>query len=305
MVKFVNHLMDCQAAKPGACAAALAMPDINADDRRRLAEFTAANLAVSNSPPTAPVAILPASGRRIALLIGNQRYSDRVGPLKNPYSDVALVEVALKKVGFAVTTARDTDYRSMDLAIKRYIARVRDAGSDVISFFYYSGHGAANPATRINFLIPVDVADPETEDLWHQSIELSDIIDKLSAQAPDATHYVVFDACRDELKLKQTGRSLGSSKGFVPIINTSGLLIAYSTAPGKTASDVGVASGPYARALAEEITRPGQEAVTMFRNVQLKVKQATGQDPWLSFPTLRPVYFAGEQVPQAGAGRKQ
>src|SRR5262245_51325387 len=128
MVKFVNHLMDCQAAKPGACAAALAMPDINADDRRRLAEFTAANLAVSNSPPTAPVAILPASGRRIALLIGNQRYSDRVGPLKNPYSDVALVEVALKKVGFAVTTARDTDYRSMDLAIKRYIARVRDAG---------------------------------------------------------------------------------------------------------------------------------------------------------------------------------
>src|SRR6516225_2736107 len=31
----------------------------------------------------------------------------------------------------------------------------------------------------------------------------------------------------------------------------------------------------------------------MFRNVQLKVKEAIGQDPWLSFPTLPAVYFAG------------
>src|SRR5262249_26395455 len=34
-------------------------------------------------------------------------------------------------------------------------------------------------------------------------------------------------------------------------------------------------------------------SVMMFRNVQLKVKQAIGQDPWLSFPTLPAVYFAG------------
>jgi uncharacterized caspase-like protein len=184
----------------------------------------------------------------------------------------------------------------MDLAIKRHIAKVRDAGSDAVSFFYYSGHGAANPVTRINYLIPVDVADAETDDLWNQAFELSDIVDKLSTQTPDATHYVVFDACRDELKLKQSGKSLGSTKGFVPVINTSGLLIAYATAPNKTASDAGVGSGPYARALAEEIVKPGQEAVMMFRNVQLKVKAAIGQDPWLSFPTLRPVYFAGEQT---------
>lgn len=79
------------------------------------------------------------------------------------------MEVALKKVGFDVTVLRDADYRSMDLAIKRYVSRVRDAGTDTISFFYYSGHGAANPITHINFLIPVDVTDAETEDLWHQS----------------------------------------------------------------------------------------------------------------------------------------
>jgi hypothetical protein len=47
------------------------------------------------------------------------------------------------------------------------------------------------------------------------------------------------------------------------------------------------------KALAEEIVKPGIEAITMFRNVQLRVKQAIGQDPWLTFPTLPAVYFAG------------
>jgi hypothetical protein len=45
--------------------------------------------------------------------------------------------------------------------------------------------------------------------------------------------------------------------------------------------------------------------MTMFRNVQLKLRQAIGQDPWLSFPTLRPVYFAGEQVPRAGVAEQK
>ena len=32
----------------------------------------------------------------------------------------------------------------------------------------------------------------------------------------------------------------------------------------------------------------------MFRNVQLRVKERIGQDPWITFPTLPAVYFAGE-----------
>jgi hypothetical protein len=43
---------------------------------------------------------------------------------------------------------------------------------------------------------------------------------------------------------------------------------------------------------------PGVEAVTMFRNVQLRVKQTIGQDPWLSFPSLPAIYFAGSKPPK-------
>jgi hypothetical protein len=55
------------------------------------------------------------------------------------------------------------------------------------------------------------------------------------------------------------------SKGFVPIAQESGMLIAYATAEVEFASDVGAHAGPYARALAEEIVRPGIESVIMFR----------------------------------------
>jgi formylglycine-generating enzyme required for sulfatase activity len=251
------------------------------------------------------MALLPSPLRaeaRIALLIGNQVYAPKVGLLKNPHDDVALVGAALKQLGFQVTILKDADYRAMDVAIKRFVTDVRSKGKSTISFFYYSGHGAANPDTQINYLIPVDVADPNDGNLWYQSFQQNDLIDKLSKQAPNATHYVVFDACRNELNLSgPAAKAIGAEKGFVPVAQTPGLLIAYATAQGKTAADVGDNGGPYARALAAEIVKPSIEAVTMFRNVQIRVKEDIGQDPWLSFPALPEVYLAGrgEEKPAA------
>jgi uncharacterized caspase-like protein len=87
---------------------------------------------------------------RFALLIGNQAYSDKVGPLKNPHNDIELVGAALEKVGFKVTRIKDAGYKAIDTALKRHIQQVRRAGKDTISFVYYSGHGAADPDTQIN-----------------------------------------------------------------------------------------------------------------------------------------------------------
>jgi lysozyme family protein len=37
--------------------------------------------------------------------------------------------------------------------------------------------------------------------------------------------------------------------------------------------------------------------VTMFRNVQLRVRDVTHQEPWLNFGALSPVWFAGREAP--------
>src|SRR5262249_39549289 len=78
-------------------------------------------------------------------------------------------------------------------------------------------------------------------------------------------------------------------KGFVPLVQSSGVLIAYATAPDKTASDAGV----YARILADELVKPNVESVSMFRNVQLRVNQAIGQSPWFGPLAFLPEFFFG------------
>jgi hypothetical protein len=50
----------------------------------------------------APLATAPEPAR-LALLIGNQGYTQKVGPLENPHHDVDLVAASLTKVGFKVT----------------------------------------------------------------------------------------------------------------------------------------------------------------------------------------------------------
>ena len=244
-----------------------------------------------------PTALHAQAEKRIALLIGNQGYGSEIGRLANPHNDVALLEKTLKALGFEVRTVRDAGLAGLHQAVNAYARRVQAAGPNAVGFFYYSGHGAADAGT--NYLIPIDVKTTETGELWDQSLRLTEITRKLKAEAGNATHFVVFDACRNTLKLTNAGsRALVQSKGFVPVVQESGMLIAYATAEGELASDLGAGAGPYAKVLAEEIVRPGIEAVTMFRVVQRRVRMAIKQEPYLGFNAMGDVYLAGAEMPK-------
>ncbi|GBF27065.1 hypothetical protein MnTg02_02110 [bacterium MnTg02] len=235
-----------------------------------------------------------AAGKRVALLIGNKDYALDKLDLKNPHNDIAHVAAALEKVGFEVALVKDAGLGKLQRELRRYTAKLRRAGSGAIGFFYYSGHGAVNDDTRTNYLIPVDVKNIDSEELWYSSVRLRSVIDELKSQAGNAQHFVVFDACRNSLQLaSNTSKSLLQSKGFKAEREVRGMLISYATAEGKIASDVGDNVGPYASALAAEIIKPGVEAVAMFRNVQLAVQDAINQEPWLTYGALRETYFAG------------
>jgi uncharacterized caspase-like protein len=249
----------------------------------------------------APTAVLAEA--RVALLIGNQQYGPEFGLLSNPHNDVSLLEKTMKSLGFEVVTVKDAGLAALYLAVNGHVRKVRAAGPGALSFVYYSGHGAQDATTGVNYLIPVDVRSTEDGELWDQSLRLTDVTGKLKAEAGDATHFVVFDACRNGLKLKKVGtRAILQSKGFVPVRDVSGMLIAYATAEGELASDAGAGAGPYSLALAEEIVKPGVEAVTMFRRVQVRVRAGIGQEPWLGFNGLGEVHFAGREIPTLTSG---
>ena len=64
-------------------------------------------------------------------------------------------------------------------------------------------------------MIPTDVETADDASLWTNSFELRDVINKLRNQSPEATHYVVFDACREELRLTLAGKKAFSpGEGF-------------------------------------------------------------------------------------------
>ena len=221
--------------------------------------------------------------KRVALLIGNAGYKAEVGPLRNPHNDIELVGDALQRVGFDVMQPiKDATRTDILVAVHAFAEKLKSAGSDAVGFFYYSGHGVASSGE--NFIVPVEVGQVSRLRMSLGGVRQSELIKILREIAPQAAHYLVFDACRNNL-----GGSRGG-KGFVPIKQESGLLIAFATAPGQLASDLGERGGPYAKALAAEIVRPGIPDLLMFHRVRVAVSKATagGQIPWTMDGIQRP-----------------
>jgi hypothetical protein len=140
----------------------------------------------------------------------------------------------------------------------------------------------------------VDAKEPGTTAFWDESLKLDDIL-RLLDGARSAAKFVVFDACRNELQLP----TKDTTKGLVPVAEQQGMFIAYASAPGRTASDRGMKSGPYAAALAAELGKTGLDHLNLFQNVKEAVLASTGgaQQPWESNGLGRRVYLTGVPKP--------
>ena len=247
------------------------------------------------------IAVPARAEKRIALVIGNKDYKASVGPLTNPLNDIHLVGEALRSIGFEVLKPVENATRAdMLRAINAFASTLKTAGPDAVGFLYYSGHGAASQGE--NYLIPIDVIEPSTDELRILGVKQSEVLNILRDEAPNAAHYLVLDACRNSLQGARGG------KGFVPVGQQNGVLVAFSTEPGKTAADTGATSGPYAAALASELVKPGQTDLIMFHKIRVNVIAKTNGDqvPWTEDgiqrrerPVFAPVAAGANEPPPA------
>jgi len=215
---------------------------------------------------------------RVALVVGNAAYTTGVGPLANPVKDAALIADALAARQFAVTRAVNLDRVQLLAAVDAYARKLAAAGPGAVGFVYYSGHGAANPDNGRNYLIPVDARSAADSTLWYQSVPLQEIVETISKIAPQAANIVVFDACREALRLPG-GKGLGDSgKGLHREEARPSVLIAFSTSPDAIAADLdrSAATGPYATELAAALAKPGVDLEAMFSDVKYGVLSRTG-----------------------------
>lgn len=215
---------------------------------------------------------------RIALVIGNAAYTQTGWSLTNPNNDAALVADTLEDIGFDVLLVMDADEDAMEDAFQRHGERLAAAGPEAVGLFYYAGHAVQSQSS--NYLIPVDARPKTEQDVWRQAPRLGEALQYIEASG-NATNFIILDACRNN-PLPSASRSAGGS-GLAAPPSTEGLLIAFATAPGFTATDgEGSRNSPYTAALAATLKEPGLVAELAFKKVADTVKAVTGgaQNPF-------------------------
>lgn len=238
----------------------------------------------------------PAGEKRIALVIGNESYR-KARALVNPVNDARAMAKVLRDVGFEVLGPTGSGYvnldqRGMIAAMKEFGRRLK--ANPGVGLFYFAGHGVE--ANDTNYLIPTD-ADPEDEtDLKYQAVDIRDILEQFVG---NRLNIVVLDACRDNPFQRGFRRERGGGDGLRQVDAPTGTLIAYATAPRRTASDGKGVNGLYTEQLLEAIRIPGLPIEQVFKRVRVQVQEKSRgtQVPWENSSLNGDFYF----IPPTGA----
>jgi len=215
------------------------------------------------SSASSAVDIAKTSGKRIALIIGNEDYSS--APLKNPVNDARLMKSTLTALGFEVIDRTNLNTEGMRAAIRDFSARLQQTPGSA-AFFYFAGHGVQFKG--INYLLPVGNAYASENDVEDNAINAETVVRRIQESGAKLS-FVVLDACRNNPFAKTASRSLNVLTGGLARMNApSGALIAYSTAAGSVASDGSDANGLYTQHLARNMKLPGISAEQMFKRTR-------------------------------------
>ena len=226
---------------------------------------------------------------RLALLIGNSNYTHG-GSLNNSVTDVRAMKRALEDLGFTVLKYENCTQKTMKRAMDNFGIKLK--GQDV-GLFFYSGHGVQ--VNGHNYLIPTNAKLHNENDTEYDCVRADRVLAKKES-AGTKTSIVILDACRDN-PFERSWRKGTKGTGLAFMNAPSGSLIAYSTAPGKTALDGRGKNSPYTSALLQHIGTANITVLEMFQGVRSTVMARTGgkQTPWESTSLRGNFYFNDEK----------
>ena len=217
----------------------------------------------SSKPKQAPI-----FANRKALVIGNDAYK-KVTPLLNAAEDAKVVAESLAALGFKVSLKLDVDRKQFQSEIRAFKNQVK-AGDEVAIF--YAGHGVQIAST--NYLLPVDIAGQNEEEIRDDAISLQRILDDMTEKEAKFT-LAMIDACRDN-PFKSSGRSVIGTRGLAPTTAATGQMIVFSAGTGQQALDkLGPndksKNGLFTRVFVKEMQKAGVSVDRVVRNVRTEV----------------------------------
>ena len=188
--------------------------------------------AAQNLPsPPSPLAVVP--GRRVALVIGNDRYESLPG-LQKAVNDARAVRDRLARIGFEVIHVENADRRTMNQKLAELTGKI---GRGDTAFFFFAGHGIAVKDT--NYLLPVDT--PQAREgqeglVTREAIGADVVLDALQDRGAKVS-LLVLDACRDNPFKTASSRGVGGTRGLGQMQAPEGVFVLYSAGFGQSALD--------------------------------------------------------------------
>ncbi|MGO9009074.1 MAG: caspase family protein [Bryobacteraceae bacterium] len=264
---------------------------VRSTGRRRGAWLSCSLLFVAAA---APALQAQESGKRVALVIGNDAYS--MSPLKNAVNDAHAMDMALKTAGFQTVTLENAKKADMDRAIGEFLDKL---GPDDTALFFFAGHGVQ--IENENFLVPVDFPQVATiSAAKFACMSVARIFDELKRKRAKR-NIVILDACRSNPLAAKYSLEAGLAN---PQDAPKETFIAFSTGPDQTATDNPDGRDSwFTEALADYISQSGLtvEISEIFTRVKKRVSDATGgrQTPWTTSNLTSRFYF--HRPPNAGS----
>lgn len=224
---------------------------------------------------------------RIALVIGNARYRN-ITALRNAVNDAQDMETALKNKGFEVIRVSDGTREQIVQAVRSFELKIK---SNTTALVFYAGHGVQ--ARGVNYLIPVDARIQSGADLSTEAIDMDlSIMRRLEDRNPRLS-IIILDACRNN-PFPASARSAGEQAGLASVNAPRGSIVAFSTAPNRTAEDGTGRNGLYTKHLLKELQVPNRKIEDVFKRVRENVmkESSNGQTPWENSALTGDFYFS-------------
>jgi tetratricopeptide (TPR) repeat protein len=192
--------------------------------------------AVPAEKPAPPLAT-SAAGRRIALVIGNDRYPNLPADkqLAKAVNDARAVGDALEKLGFTVIRGENLDRNAMVDRIHAFTQQIREGDMAVV---FFAGHGVALGGG--NYILPTDVPSVkpgEEARMRNRAIGEAELIGEIQEKKARVA-VLLLDACRDN-PFRQPGilRTVGGDRGLARAQQAEGVFAVYSAGFGQSALD--------------------------------------------------------------------
>jgi Caspase domain/TIR domain len=234
-----------------------------------------------------------ASSDRVALVIGNAKYSEADETLKTPIGDARLMASGLSRAGFTVVAGENLTVDQMKRMLEQFYGRI-NPGSVVLFFF----SGLAIQSDRQSYLIPVDAQIWKDADVARYGIGLESILWEINQRGASLKIALLDGARRNPIER----RFRNFWAGLAPVNAPTGTLVMYSVALSSVQSDYSIGEhSVFVTELLRNVGVPNLTAEQALNRARLAVSTATHgeQVPWLSSSIAEDLTLApGPETPR-------